>query len=282
MLNNIWIDGIKVIKVYKKGRNTFWLLNNECILKSGDLKKIEIECEDCLDRIKRPYRSSFLNKKYICQSCVVKGENNPFYGKTHSHEFRTKISNINKNHKYWVGKTHSKEAKEKLSKFGKTLIGKNNPFYGKTHSSETKEKLRISSKKWALNNPEKMSSRGIKSIEKQLEGRKTIPEKLVEDELKRRKWKFKYSKIIKDVGQFDFHLDSSILLEVHGDYWHANPLFYGDKLKPLNDRQKYKISRDKEKKEKVECMGFKLYSIWENDIKNNNFDVLDKIWKNIN
>lgn len=49
----------------------------------------------------------------------MKGENNPFYGKHHTKEVRTKIS-------------------EKLK--GK-MSGEKNPFYGKHHTKETKQKI---------------------------------------------------------------------------------------------------------------------------------------------
>ena len=51
-----------------------------------------------------------------------KGENNYFYGKTHTEETRRKLSEVNK------GKTLSEETKGKMSYAHK---GENHPFYGK-------------------------------------------------------------------------------------------------------------------------------------------------------
>lgn len=51
------------------------------------------------------------------RSKYYKGENNPFYGKT-----------------------HTEETKQYLSELAATRIGSKNPFYGKTHSSDWKEK----------------------------------------------------------------------------------------------------------------------------------------------
>jgi hypothetical protein len=72
-----------------------------------------------------------------------KGENNPFYGKSHSLEtkniIKQKISEMfqgENNPNY--GKKASIETKQKLSEAN---IGKNNPNYGKTPSTETKEKM---------------------------------------------------------------------------------------------------------------------------------------------
>jgi len=105
------------------------------------------------------------------------GEENPFYGRTHSQETKEKISKQSKerpgvkkygkdNHFYgkehsqetkellkqrttqtwknqphpWIGKKHSEETKEK---FRENNIGERNPNYGKKQSAETKEKVRL-------------------------------------------------------------------------------------------------------------------------------------------
>jgi hypothetical protein len=61
-----------------------------------------------------------------------KGENNYFYGRTHSKETRRKLSEWNK------GKTASEETKRKMSEAKK---GENHPNYGKSPSEETKTKM---------------------------------------------------------------------------------------------------------------------------------------------
>lgn len=83
---------------------------------------------------------------------TIKGENNPFYGKLHTAETKTKISQTKKNanltgkKSHFYGKTHSEKTKRILSELGKTRIGNNNPFYGKTHSTEFKEYLSLLAK----------------------------------------------------------------------------------------------------------------------------------------
>lgn len=64
-----------------------------------------------------------------------KGENNPFYGKTHSEETKQKMSIKAKQRP-----PRSKEFREECSKRAKD----NNPFKGKRHSEETKKKIRDS------------------------------------------------------------------------------------------------------------------------------------------
>lgn len=65
----------------------------------------------------------------------------------------------------------------------------------------------------------------------------------------------------------------------NGDYWHANPNKYGINKKQLNDRQKFKVDRDKLKKEYAIQNGFKIYYIWETEINNGIFDILMLIIK---
>ena len=89
-----------------------------------------------------------------------KGENNHFYGKSHSQETKDKIGNLKKgkyvgNKNPMFGKTHSQEARDKISeantgrvvsievrkKMSELHKGENNYFYGKRHSQETKDKI---------------------------------------------------------------------------------------------------------------------------------------------
>ena len=121
-----------------------------------------------------------------------------------------------------------------------------------------------------------MSQRAINAL-KNKKYKKTIPEKLTEDQLVKMNIPHTYNKIIQKVGQFDFTISDNILLEVHGDYWHGNPLIYGEGKRPLNERQLYKQRRDKEKKTLAERIGHRVFYIWETDIKNENWKVLYEI-----
>jgi len=61
-----------------------------------------------------------------------RGENNAFYGKTHSDEAKRKIS------KAKTGCKHSAESRQKISK---SLAGRTSPMAGRKHSDETKRKM---------------------------------------------------------------------------------------------------------------------------------------------
>ena len=66
-----------------------------------------------------------------------------------------------------------------------------------------------------------------------------------------------------------------IVYEIHGDFWHANPILYEqDRLTKI---QKFNLARDKNKKIFLENEGYKVIYIWESEIKFNKQIVIDKI-----
>lgn len=73
--------------------------------------------------------------------------------------------------------------------------------------------------------------------------------------------------------QFDFKIkDSNILIEVHGDFWHANPIKY--KANDILNHPKHLISakelweKDNKKLKLANSHGYEVIYIWETDIKN--------------
>lgn len=70
---------------------------------------------------------------------------------------------------------------------------------------------------------------------------------------------------------YDFHiLDSNIILEINGDYWHANPNLYEEtsliQYPGIKKYAKEVWDSDKLKKELAESYGYKVLYIWESDI----------------
>lgn len=93
---------------------------------------------------------SFVHKdkrqKYCSRNCYnqkLKGEGNPFAGRTHTDESLKKIKN-------------------KLS--GK-MIGENNPFYGKQHTKEVIEKIKKANDLYRQNNKELVEERLLKRLD---------------------------------------------------------------------------------------------------------------------
>jgi hypothetical protein len=223
------------------------------------------------------------------------GEKNPNFGKS--------------NYQRWLEKYGKDEADRREAiravKMSKVMSGSGNPFYGKAHTKNTQNAITEKGRRWRKNlstddsrayakkisdsqkelqraNPEEYSKKKAKggkaSMLSQMKWWK--PNKIecvVQDELNKRKLPFKFG-IILEHKQFDFGSKiHRILLEVQGDYWHGNPKLYGEGKQPLNYIQLEKIKHDKEKIEFCKRHKFKLYHIWENDIKSGDFSVLDQI-----
>ena len=80
-----------------------------------------------------------------------------------------------------------------------------------------------------------------------------------------------------DTFAYDFKLKNcNLLIEVDGDYYHSNPIFY---TKPKTKTQKINHYRDKKKNEFCESNGYNLIRIWENDIINNKENLICKLKK---
>lgn len=63
---------------------------------------------------------------------------------------------------------------------------------------------------------------------------------------------------------YDFLVRDDILIEVQGDYWHANPDVYNDC--ELNDIQRKNVQSDLEKSQWAKENGYSLVELWEKDI----------------
>ena len=317
MKSKMFKNNTEIIKFEKVGRNNFAYLETGEKVCSGKLGKMQIECSQCNSHSEIGFRSALLRKKYVCQSCIKLGGKNPFYGRTHTEDTKKQHSNFMKGrfvgeNNAFYGKKHTEKTKEKLSRNRKgKYTGQNNPFYGKTHSEETIDIIREKNRLYRKNmspqqrqkesltlskiqkniyndNPtlysEKRRKAAYESHESQFQNcemnniEKRVYEKLLELGIGEH---FKYS-VILNYMQFDFGCkDKKILLEVHGDYWHGNPLLYSldcqEGKKILNKTQQSKKLRDNEKYNFATDHGFKVYYIWEHDINNNNWAVLERI-----
>lgn len=90
-------------------------------------------------------------------------------------------------------------------------------------------------------------------------------------------WQFE----AKDIKRsYDFYLpDSNLLIEVDGDYWHANPKKYDvNNWYSLTPTQKKDIRVDELKNKWALLHCIPLLRIWEDDIRKNP----DKVWKKLN
>lgn len=112
--------------------------------------------------------------------------------------------------------------------------------------------------------------------------KKTSIEKKVDEFLKEQGIHFKYSFILEQ-KQYDFYISSKrLIIEVHGDFWHGNPEFWGNDKKPLRDHQIKKKEEDKRKEEIARRNSMKYIVLWESDINNHWEDCKNKIMRCLN
>jgi very-short-patch-repair endonuclease len=110
-----------------------------------------------------------------------------------------------------------------------------------------KKKLQAKAKKMSnkMTEPERVFSQMMKELGVEIESQKVINNKI-----------------------YDFYIPSkNMMVEVDGDYWHANPLIYEGK--ELNKTQIRNVKNDKFKDILAKGNGFLLERVWEYDLKNN-------------
>jgi G:T-mismatch repair DNA endonuclease (very short patch repair protein) len=150
----------------------------------------------------------------------------------------------------------------------------NNPTKGKGHTDATKEKLRAATIK-QFSTIEARQAAADKQRLAMSEGRISKTSKvedmvhyaLVSMNVQHKRW----ASIRGDYGRYvatvDFLLENNIVLEVQGDYWHANPSIYLDG--PIYASQKRTVNNDIRKKDALDKLGYTVVYVWECDVKKN-------------
>lgn len=119
-------------------------------------------------------------------------------------------------------------------------------------------------------NPQAAKAKKKKKLEKaanKMSNKMTEPERVFANMLSELGIEFETQKII-DNKIFDFYIPSkNIIVEVHGDYWHSNPLIYEEK--DLNKIQIRNQKNDVFKDILARGRGFNIEVVWEYDLKNN-------------
>lgn len=298
----IYLNGAKFLEKDNKNNYTF---SDGQKYKGYQIKNIECECEECHKiKILKRFRTDLFTTPYICNSCRLTGERNPFYGHKHTEEFKKQRS---------------------LERKGKWGLGKNNGFYGCKHTQETINKIksklkgydygeehRQKIKTWFKNNPDKVKEirkkckitvqnrtpERTKEIHEHMKvgalKAKLTPnyyenkrkaaklsffsqsknykmnnfEKTIDNWLTEHNIEHNYSVIMSDSKrnyQFDFIVrHKRILIECQGTFWHADPRFF--KKENLRENQILKIKSDEQKRIYAREHNFNLIEVWEHDI----------------
>lgn len=232
----------------KECRNE-WVKNNN---PNPPKKRIEVECEVCNTKIKVTPSKHKKQKHFLCSR---------------------KCYSLHRKKKYKGERIYNYQNKyiqcEQCNKEFKTsswyLDSKNDLFC----TQECYWKYRKE------NYTEKYYKNDLNSLRKE-----TNPERKVRETLNAFGILFEQEKPFFKKYYADFYLPKTkSIIEVNGDYWHANPKYYGSESnkKPLNEMQKRSIKRDQDRLKDFEKYGFRVFFIWEDEINRNVELYLKKI-----
>jgi len=207
-------------------------------------------------------RNYFNLKKSLCKKCSLNlqiGEGNPFFGKKHSKETLTKISESKKG-QYMGDKNHMK--KEKYRQMSRDIM-KSNWDNGildkKIMSDKIKETRRLGKLKSVI---------------------RSKKEKEMVVEIKKMGYKVQHSLRVETKICDIFIPSLNLIIEYNGDYWHCNPKKYNPdyfnqkKQKTAKELWEY----DKNKIDLIRGKGYNLEIVWESDLKEDN-TLINKIIK---
>lgn len=118
----------------------------------------------------------------------------------------------------------------------------------------------------------------LEASAKKMSNKMTSPEKIFAGMMKELGIEFESQKVI-DNKIYDFYIPSkNMIIEIDGDYFHANPLIY--ESEDLNKMQIRNVKNDKYKDILAKGRGFKLERAWEYDL-NNNYEEQKTRFKNL-
>ena len=254
-------------------------INNNCIHcgKEIDFNRFERNkfitykyCKDCNNT-----KTTIMYKKIYCIVCGKEILNKDKIFSTCGDE--DCINEHKKNVYQKITDTHWSKTidKEKiLNKISETRL-KNDKKLNRVYVAWNKGKTGI----YSLETIEKIRNATINQM-KNGKIKKSGQEKIFEQFLKDHDIKYKYSVIYKK-RQYDFLLiDYNLIIELQGDYWHGNPMFWDiyendNNKKKLYETQKMKIKDDIIKKKLIDDSKYNFCEFWEYDIYNN-FDNIVK------
>jgi G:T-mismatch repair DNA endonuclease (very short patch repair protein) len=166
---------------------------------------------------------------------------------------------------------------ERNKKHSIRMTGDKNPFYGKTHTSDVLYKISNANRVYSSMPGVKQRQReaAIERLRKN-KYKMTKPERVMKSVLSELSVQNHYNFILDKRYQYDFRIiNTNIIIEVQGDYWHCNPKIYPNG--PVSERQKFKIQRDIEKRKYAEECGYAVVYVWEDELKNDIELVKEKV-----
>jgi len=276
-----------------KEHNNKKYCSEQCQYEAYRVKKVErvnIKCLNCGEEFEILKTKQ---KKYCSRKCVDEhkkitylGENNPMFNYDVSDDTRKKHSEASK--MMWRNQDVSDRIKKRMKEHNE------NSEYPNGWSNESRERrIKTTIEKFGVvhnfmnegvrdqANKTCMERYGKMSYELMLDGLHktniTSIEKIFENFLiindikyeKQFRIYFKNEKSELKFRSYDFYLiDKKTIVEIDGDYWHGNPMFF----KKLNETQLKNKANDIFKDELVIIKNLNIIRFWEVDIHNNNYE----------
>ena len=177
------------------------------------------------------------------------GRENPFYGKKHSPEARAKMSERQR------GKTISED---QIRKFRETH--RRNFPTAESFGEEVRKRYQDHPEARAKLREARLRQRFLKVW--------TKPERVMAALLASTNCEFEDHVAIGGIGVVDFLVGRTII-EVFGDYWHANPSSFDEQGKPLHPRQLQQRAKDEARNDAYQELGYRVEIFWEADLLQN-------------
>ena len=285
----------KQVPEYVAKRSTRFYCDIYCLgkYKSAHAKKVEVTCEECGKKVLKWPREVSKSKKHFCSNkCSAMARSKQvgvkcdwcgkdvYYPKSHVNRSEKHFCDKNcmaawksvnecgdNNHNYSKVKVHcyicGKEIDKKKSQAER---------YRRHFCSLKCKKIYYQSTEFRSLS----SQRSLKMLSSY--PRRTKPEKLTRSMLDELGIPCSEQVVIGNKFCVDF-LVGHLVIEVFGDYFHANPIKYGhgEGLKPLDNIQKKSVLNDKRKIKYLEKCGYKVLILWEHEIKQEPLLVKQKL-----
>jgi hypothetical protein len=219
----------------------------------------------------------------LCLSHTKLGERNPFYGKKHSNEVLEK------------SKEHRSEASKKLWKtkeYRDKIVKAVSKPRREGFKKEQSERVSL----WYKENPDQLIIRRDTMRKRWKEGKITlIPNKyntskveiklfedikeIAADAVVKKAIKLKKSWIIPDI----YIPRLGLIIEMYGDFWHANPVLYGpEDLVHHGLKAKDIWEKDEGRERAINEQGLEMLVVWASDYKKRKNEVLSSLNASLN
>lgn len=236
--------GKKVIKTQSelaKVKGEHYFCSRQCAA-NFKKKRVIFSCDWCGKSIEYPECHADRAEKHFCdakcaaewRSANIKGKQHPAYSRvtTHCHicgkEVVKKNSHFNRTKRHFCSE------------------GCRGAFYT---TDENKNEQRIRTLKILSTYP-----------------RRTKPELMMRKCLKDMGVEFQEQVVIGNKFCVDFYIPNNTVIEVFGDYFHANPEVYGEEKKPIDKMQKRNMANDIRRLNYLRKCNYKVLVVWEKDI----------------